>query len=92
MCLAIRGSAKWIIAEIKSDYYAAIVNYIVELYWHGKIYFKKQAIGIMRTDIMIPLLNKNVKHTLRKQNKKLYAKMLVVLICEKECRLLLIVA
>lgn len=46
----------------------------------------------MDTDIMIPLLNKNVKHTLRKQNKKLYAKMLVVLICERECRLLLIVA
>lgn len=92
MCLAIRGSVKWIIAEIKSNYYTAIVNYIAELYWHGKIYFKKQAIGIMDTDIMIPLLNKNVKHTLRKQNKKLYAKMLVVLICERECRLLLIVA
>lgn len=92
MCLATRGSVKWIIAEIKSNYYTAIVNYIVELYWHGKIYFKKQAIGIMDTDIMIPLLNKNVKHTLRKQNKKLYAKMLVVLICERECRLLLIVA
>lgn len=62
----------------------------MELYWHGKIYFKKQAIDIMHTDIMIPLLYKNVKHTFRKQNKRLYAKMLAVLICERECRLLLI--
>lgn len=83
---------KWIIVEIKSDYYAAIANYIVKFYWHEKIYFKKQAIDVIHTDIMIPLLYKNMKPALRKQNKRLYAKMLAVLICVRECRLSLIAA
>lgn len=50
-------------------------------YWHRKVIFKKQAADIVCR--WIPLLNKKyVKHTHRKQNESLHAKMLRVVICE----------